>query len=613
MAIGRITYANKVDYRQEGQDDKYKITAENMNEIKRVFNNSAESIEKGLNTIDENVKKTNDARDLAKQYMEQASQDALAINGTANGIIEKVTTEDGYAQINDSSNRRLNNMIIRGNSEQIKTTGKNLLLIYKQTQTVNGITLTYDNDNKVIIANGTATSWTNIALGVFDFKKGITYKFVGCPKCGSVDTLYHIEPNGGLFFDIGNGATYMPSEDKLNTLIYFVVTKGVVLNNLVIKPMITTDLNVTYDDYEPYTGGKPSPSPEYPQEIKAVNELSGVMSGKNLLKPHGSYPRTGYGITFNLMNDGIHVNGKCTASSWYTFIYSDTLQAGTYYINGIKGASNSRYQVVLYKNDVIIGYITTNNFKLVLKEKAKIELSLYVYSGYGTFNDLVLPYMICRNENDLYLYTPYQGQSLLNYTLQNPLYKLSDVYDYIDFNRGKIVRNIGVITFDGSDDEDIRLSPPDGSRRVYLYLFRNSILSIENINPYCKSNMFKFTNLWTDGVMSHNHLFYVSSTNIYVSYNEITSLNDFKTWLNKNPITVYYQLATPTEEDIPAELLSQLKELQTYVTTTNVMFEASDVYPIVDLEYIADTKTYIDNKFKELAEVIITSTSEEEL
>lgn len=611
MAIGRITYANKVDYRQEGQDDKYKITAENMNEIKRVFNNSAESIEKGLNTIDENVKKTNDARDLAKQYMEQASQDALAINGTANGIIEKVTTEDGYAQINDSSNRRLNNMIIRGNSEQIKTTGKNLLLIYKQTQTVNGITLTYDNDNKVIIANGTATSRTNIALGVFDFKKGITYKFVGCPKGGSVDTLYHIEPNGGLFFDIGNGATYTPSEDKLNTLIYFVVTKGVVLNNLVIKPMITTDLNVTYDDYEPYTGGKPSPSPEYPQEIKAVNELSGVMSGKNLLKPHGSYPRTGYGITFNLMNDGIHVNGKCTGSSWYTFIYSDTLQAGTYYINGIKGASNSRYQVVLYKNDVIIGYITTNNFKLVLKEKAKIELSLYVYSGYGTFNDLVLPYMICRNENDLYLYTPYQGQSLLNYTLQNPLYKLSDVYDYIDFNRGKIVRNIGVITFDGSDDEDIRLSPPDGSRRVYLYLFRNSILSIENINPYCKSNMFKFTNLWTDGVMSHNHLFYVSSTNIYVSYNEITSLNDFKTWLNKNPITVYYQLATPTEEDIPAELLSQLKELQTYVTTTNVMFEASDVYPIVDLEYIADTKTYIDNKFKELAEVIITSTSEE--
>lgn len=613
LQIPKITYKDKKDFQTQGQDDEYKICAKDMNEIKSVFNNSAESIEKGLSTIDENVKKTNDARDLAKQYMEQASQDALAINGTANGIIEKVTTEDGYAQINDSSNRRLNNMIIRGNSEQVSTTGKNLLSIYKQTQTVNGITLTYDNDNKVLVANGTANARLNISLGTFDFKKGVTYKFVGCPKGGSVDMLYHIEPNGGLFFDIGNGVTYMPSEDKLNVAIYFVVCKGVVLNNLVIKPMITTDLNATYDTYEPYTGGQPSPSPEYPQEIKAVNELSGVMSGKNLLKPYGSYPKINYGITLNLMNDGIHVNGKCTGSSWHAFIYSDTLQAGTYYINGIKGASNSRYQVVLYKNSAILNYITTENFKLELKEKAKIELSLFVYSGYGTFNDLVLPYMICRNENDLYLYTPYQGQSLLNYTLQNPLYKLGDIYDYIDLNRGKIVRNIGVITFDGSDDEDIRLSPPDGSRRVYLYTFRNSILSIENINPYCKSNMFKFTNLWTDGIMSHNHLFYVSSTNIYVSYNEITSLNDFKTWLNQNPITVVYQLATPTEEDIPAELLSQLKELQTYVTTTNVMFEASDVYPIVDLEYIADTKTYIDNKFKELAEVIITSTSEEEL
>lgn len=626
MAIGRITYANKVDYRQEGQDDKYKITAENMNEIKRVFNNSAEAIEKGLSTIDENVKKTNDARDLAKQYMEQASQDALAINGTANGIIEKVTTEDGYAQINDSSNRRLNNMIIRGNSEQIKTTGKNLLLIYKQTQTVNGITLTYDNDNKVIIANGTATSWTNIALGVFDFKKGITYKFVGCPKGGSVDTLYHIEPNGGLFFDIGNGATYMPSEDKLNTLIYFVVTKGVVLNNLVIKPMITTDLNVTYDDYEPYTGGKPSPSPEYPQEIKAVSKLSGAFYSKNL-------------FDFNIIKDSnitrgtaVWTNNSVTITSNASDCYTESYSKKNY----IKVKPNTTYTLLFKRDKSVQGSIyifkkknyddsnyydvscnTSSDLKKAWTFTTKsstnylaFRLGIYQSGQTCTFSEIMLVEGSHTWDNISY---ENSKQSLLNYTLQNPLYKLGDVYDYIDLNRGKIVRNIGVITFDGSDDEDIRLSPPDGSRRVYLYLFRNSILSIEHINPYCKSNMFKFTNLWDDGVMSHNHLFYVSDTNIYVSYNEITSLNDFKTWLNKNPITVVYQLATPTEEDIPAELLSQLKELQTYVTTTNVMFDASDVYPIVDLEYIADTKTYIDNKFKELAEVIITSTSEEEL
>lgn len=353
------------------------------------------------------------------------------------------------------------------------------------------------------------------------------------------------------------------------------------LNSLVIKG----------NTVQESTSDKPSPSSEYPQEIKAVNELSGVMSGKNLLKPFGSYPRTDKGITFNLMNDGIHVNGKCISSNSRTFIYSDTLQAGTYYINGIKGASNSRYQVVLYKNNVILNYITTKNFKLELKEKAKIELSLFVYSEYGTFNDLVLPYMICRNENDLYLYTPYQGQSLLNYTLQNPLYKIGDVYDYIDFNRGKIIRNVGVVTFDGSDDELWNKYSNNVSMDGYSVNVSNAI----DTTP-CICNKL----LTTDAISTTlEEAIKVLDNAMYVVLNKIRGLNTtelFKSWLQSNPITVCYQLATPTEKDIPQELLTQLKQLQTYSGKTNISFEASDVYPTIDLEYIKDTKKYIESK-----------------
>lgn len=353
------------------------------------------------------------------------------------------------------------------------------------------------------------------------------------------------------------------------------------LNSLVIKG----------NTVQESTSDKPSPSPEYPQEIKAVNELSGVMSGKNLLKPFGSYPRTDKGITFNLMNDGIHVNGKCISSNSRTFIYSDTLQAGTYYINGIKGASNSRYQVVLYKNNVIINYVTTNNYKLELKEKAKIELSLFIYSEYGTFNDLVLPYMICRNENDLYLYTPYQGQSLLNYTLQNPLYKIGDVYDYIDFNRGKIIRNVGVVTFDGSDDELWNKYSNNVSMDGYSVNVSNAI----DTTP-CICNKL----LTTDAISTTlEEAIKVLDNAMYVVLNKIRGLNTtelFKSWLQSNPITVCYQLATPTEKDIPQELLTQLKQLQTYSGKTNISFEASDVYPTIDLEYIKDTKKYIESK-----------------
>lgn len=322
-----------------------------------------------------------------------------------------------------------------------------------------------------------------------------------------------------------------------------------------------------------------------------LNIIQELIDNQEVPKPFGSYPRTDKGITFNLMNDGIHVNGKCISSNSRTFIYSDTLQAGTYYINGIKGASNSRYQVVLYKNSVILNYITTKNFKLELKEKAKIELSLFVYSEYGTFNDLVLPYMICRNENDLYLYTPYQGQSLLNYTLQNPLYKIGDVYDYIDFNRGKIIRNVGVVTFDGSDDELWNKYSNNVSMDGYSVNVSNAI----DTTP-CICNKL----LTTDAISTTlEEAIKVLDNAMYVVLNKIRGLNTtelFKSWLQSNPITVCYQLATPTEKDIPQELLTQLKQLQTYSGKTNISFEASDVYPTIDLEYIKDTKKYIESK-----------------
>lgn len=559
-----------------------------------------------LNNIDEAENKAiKNIENSGEHYQEQINtlqQESAQQDEVLDKLNEEVDLKltQPYLNNNDSThitssdNGSLKNIVVKGNTVQNSTKGLNLLSIYKQTQTVNGITLTYDNDNKVLVANGTANAWLNISLGTFDFKKGVTYKFVGCPKGGSVDMLYHIEPNGGLFFDIGNGVTYMPSEDKLNVAIYFVVCKGVVLNNLVIKPMITTDLNATYDTYEPYTGGQPSPSPEYPQEIKAVNELSGVMSGKNLLKPYGSYPKINYGITLSLMNDGIHVNGKCTGSSWHAFIYSDTLQAGTYYINGIKGASNSRYQVVLYKNSAILNYITTDNFKLELKEKAKIELSLFVYSGYGTFNDLVLPYMICRNENDLYLYTPYQGQSLLNYTLQNPLYKLGDIYDYIDLNRGKIVRNIGVITFDGSDDELWNLSETQYTNNIRFYTGILADTSIK-LNLLVLCNKFIYVK-----DMQGYDLTGISFTNtldIQLDKSNLSTqdLTGFKTWLNQNPITVVYQLATPVEEPLPSDLQTLLQSLKTYYPQTNIMFD-TEVEPYINFDYKLNLKSWIEDK-----------------
>lgn len=588
-------------------------TASLDTKINEIQTNANEIVETSTEQLKENIAESKN--DAIKQIQSegQSYQDQInklqKFEALQDEVLDKLNEEvdlkltQPYLNNNDSThitssdNGSLKNIVVKGNTVQNSTKGLNLLSIYKQTQTVNGITLTYDNDNKVLVANGTANAWLNISLGKFDFKKGVTYKFVGCPKGGSVDMLYHIEPNGGLFFDIGNGVTYMPSEDKLNVAIYFVVCKGVVLNNLVIKPMITTDLNATYDTYEPYTGGQPSPSPEYPQEIKGVNEISGKIVGKNIV----SDTENGYIQTNGTVLNSIDVtqNEQVTKNfiklnpkqKYLTYSYKATITKNYLWL-GI-GVYDEKYNFITR-----LGGAVSNTSTGSLKSSGIYEIpsnAKFIKVSYRKYNDGILQLEYGQTATD---YQPYQSQSF-NYTLSKPLYRLSDsVYDYIDLNRGKIVRNIGVITFDGSDDEDIRLSPPDGSRHVYLYTFRNSILSIENINPYCKSNMFKFTNLWTDGIMSHNHLFYVSSTNIYVSYNEITSLNDFKTWLNQNPITVVYQLATPTEEPLPPDLQTLLQSLKSYYPQTNIMFD-TEVEPYINFDYKLNLKSWIEDKDNE--------------
>lgn len=594
-------YTQKVTDFNNNYDTKTASLDTKINEIQTKAN---EIVETSTEQLKENIAESkNDAikqiKSEGQSYQDQINElqksEALqdeVLNKLNEEVDLKLTqpylNNNDSTHITSSDNGSLKNIVVKGNTVQNSTKGLNLINCTQKTTTINGITMV-NNEDGTYTVNGTATNDFDIAIAKYAMKQNIYYTLSGCPSGGS-ETTYYLDPRG-YEYDTGSGLTIRNPERDFINYIRIVIKKDVTVNNLLFKPMFNE--GQTAQPFEPYTGGQPSPSPEYPQEIKAVNELSGVMSGKNLLKPYGSYPKINYGITLNLMNDGIHVNGKCTGSSWHAFIYSDTLQAGTYYINGIKGASNSRYQVVLYKNSAILNYITTNNFKLELKEKAKIELSLFVYSGYGTFNDLVLPYMICRNENDLYLYTPYQGQSLLNYTLQNPLYKLGDIYDYIDLNRGKIVRNIGVITFDGSSDEQWQFA----SNRAKIDISNmKSLIYNDGHVDFC--DKFKYNkNVYSD--TSTKDGFITSGVALYIrKYDEFSKMSkndDVNKYFQSNPITVVYQLATPTEEPLPPDLQTLLQSLKSYYPQTNIMFD-TEVEPYINFDYKLNLKSWIEDK-----------------
>lgn len=151
-----------------------------------------------------------------------------------------------------------------GKSEQFKTTGANLFnVISKQSGFLSGIVV----GNKVEVSQNASY-----------------------PKAVYFDEIA-VDPTKRYSFCFWDGSTVL-SNDNVRIRIYNddnVVTETSVKNNIVNKKFAygTTKVRVlildefpnligmfcegsTLKAYEPYTGGQPSPSPDYPQEIKSV-------------------------------------------------------------------------------------------------------------------------------------------------------------------------------------------------------------------------------------------------------------------------------------------------------------------------------------------------------
>lgn len=132
-------------------------------------------------------------------------------------------------------------------------TTTNLLKPTLGSQVINGVTFT-KNDDGTYIVSGQAQNTVAFAFQKTVPIKAGRYKLCGCPSGGS-STTYHIEYNASPADqrDLGNGAIVKFSSDT-TTHFYIVISKDAIINNLVFKPMLTTNLQATYNDFVPYTG-----------------------------------------------------------------------------------------------------------------------------------------------------------------------------------------------------------------------------------------------------------------------------------------------------------------------------------------------------------------------
>jgi len=124
--------------------------------------------------------------------------------------------------------------------------GKNKLAYpyVESSKTVNGLTITVNNDGTVII-NGTATANTNLVLAdkaSLDRLPSGNYIMNGCPAGGATDgSTYYVgfyAPNKSAY-DFGNGTSIsLSGNEDASANIYIRIANGYTANNLVFKPMI---------------------------------------------------------------------------------------------------------------------------------------------------------------------------------------------------------------------------------------------------------------------------------------------------------------------------------------------------------------------------------------
>ena len=189
----------------------------------------------------------------------------------------------------------------------IKTIGNNLLNPTLDTTTQNGITCTNNGDGTYTL-NGTATKTFDLAttsVGKDPLSDiliaGQTYRLVGNSKKSNIKVNlaqwgsdWSVISNN---YDLGEGVNAKISPSASYIRVDFNIPNGASCNNLVLKPMLTTDLNATYADFVPYTESTAhiDSSTEFPNfDLKSFDGATHIISPGNVQSFHADAPNGKY-------------------------------------------------------------------------------------------------------------------------------------------------------------------------------------------------------------------------------------------------------------------------------------------------------------------------------
>lgn len=551
-----------------------------------------------------------------------------------NKITKFYASSQGETHLADSDNGKIMDMMLYGKSEQKQYSGKNLLNATLQTTTRNGVTCTANGDGTYTL-NGTTTTTT-----VFDIAQDVScssFRLAGCPVGGAHDASYELQARTDNLiygYDTGDGKNIKADE---NFFIRIRINTGINCNNLLFKPMIVDASlypDATYDDFEPYTGGIPSPNPDYPQEIKSVVNPTVKVCGKNLLELPISNKSTQAGITFEVINDSVikitGINDGSRVSQYIAYNSQDVKHAK------LIPYKNIAITISTYNDDVIAGlayWLKSENYAKVhykqnkrkctidLGEDAKIVPWFFIPQN-GTYTNNTVKFGVYYGTDELTYDSPKCHTVTLPYTLNAiPVSSGGNVTidgqqyiaDYVDVERGKLVRMCKEYVITGSERLAMYwLGNASYLRNVCCINNFENIVLYDGINPLAMSDMFigKISENADDERAIYLMLRGSGDKTLAIKFLDsdgITTVDLAKQWLIEHKPKTVFVLSTPEEIDLTSEEVQAFKALATYYPITNISINSEQLdgytvfnYPIsmkngwnYVKQQIGDTRDYI--------------------
>lgn len=509
------------------------------------------------------------------------------------GAGEQMVVTGNPALLEGVKGSRFTSLTLYGKSTQGSTTGAQLLNpeLYKTYTLVASVNITTNDDGSITLS-GTAsqTVGVNVDITSSGLKAGTYY--LSCE--GIVNSWIRLctKKVGAEFYEYVNSDSYgvFDNMDSYKEAYFQIVLIEGKTYNETIYPML--NVGDTALPWEPYTGGKASPNPSYPQEIESAGQSGeiGIEVGNNGYIQKGTYfldvrpfsLKKGY--TYHIKCEKIITTAiNCFVMNEYNknFKHSDELYDYGYTTKKLTIPNSTG---IVDKECMMPKRYDGDGYTFTVKAEG-----LYLYQAVNAPD---------KNTDELYIgYAPnilneeYKKQTLIiptpgglpgipvssggNYTDEKGQ---QWVADEIDLARGERVQWIGKYELTGKENvADFGLNPrtrmvsiniPD----AYIDAGNHGYLKAVMSNKYKQAKCTELAN-------NINLIARGQQRNICFSIPTDVGIEDFKTDLSKqyasgHPVKVFYKLATPIRTPLPPETIAAYKALHTYSPTTTVINDA---------------------------------------